>query len=146
MCHPVATDHANPKIVELLLAKGAVREPALDWVRRYQDPAILPLFGLTPAKLAAGEPAAPTRRNLREVIAKSLATAQGPATKFLATGGCLSCHAQHLNGLAVAAAKPVGIPADYELEAREAHATAILRGWKRCVGPGRPGVRRWIRG
>jgi hypothetical protein len=58
----------------LLLAKGAVREPALDWVRRYQYPAILPLFGLTPAKLAAGEPAAPHRRNLREAIAKSLAT------------------------------------------------------------------------
>jgi ankyrin repeat protein len=124
----VATDHANPKIVELLLAKGAVREPALDWVRRYQDPAILPLFGLTPTKPAAGEPAAPPRRSVREAIAKSLATAQGPATKFLATGGCLSCHGQHLNGLAVAAAKPLGIPADYELEAHEAHATAILRG------------------
>jgi len=124
----VATDHANPKIVELLLAKGAVREPALDWVRRYQDPAILSLFGLTPAKPAGGEPAAPPRRHVREAITKSLATAQGPATKFLATGGCLSCHAQHLNGLAVAAAKPLGIPADYEREAREAHATAILRG------------------
>ena len=46
----VATDHANPKVVELLLAKGAAREPALDWVRRYQDPAILPLFGLPPSK------------------------------------------------------------------------------------------------
>lgn len=124
----VATDHANPKIVELLLAKGAAREPALNWARRYQDPAILPLFGLTPAKPAAREPAAPPRRNVREAVTKALTTAQGPATKFLTTGGCLSCHAQHLNGLAVAAAKPLGIPADYELEAREARATAILRG------------------
>ena len=41
----VATDHANPKIVQLLLAKGADREPALEWARRYQDPAILPLLG-----------------------------------------------------------------------------------------------------
>jgi N-acyl-D-amino-acid deacylase len=124
----VATDHANPKIVELLLAKGALREPALDWVRRYRDPAILPLFGLTPAKPASGEPAPPPRRTVREAIAKSLAATQGPATKFLATGGCLSCHAQHLDGLAVAAAKPLGIPADYQLETREAHATALLRG------------------
>jgi len=124
----VATDHANPKIIELLLSKGAAREPALDWARRYQDPAILPLFGLTPAKLAGDQPASPPRRNLREANAKALAAAQGPATRFLATGGCLSCHAQHLNGLAVAAAKPLGIPADYELEARESRATAILRG------------------
>jgi Ankyrin repeats (3 copies)/Squalene-hopene cyclase C-terminal domain len=124
----VATDHANPRIVKLLLAKGAAREPALDWVRRYQDPAILPLFGLTVTKPAASESAEPPRRSVREAITKSLATAQGPATKFLGTGGCLSCHAQHLNGLAVAAAQPLGIRADYEMEAREAHTTAILRG------------------
>jgi ankyrin repeat protein len=125
----VATDHANPQIVKLLLAKGAEREPALDWVRRYQDPAILPLFGLSSAsKPAASLPAAPPRRGAREAITKALAGSRGPATKFLATGGCLSCHAQHLNGLAVSAAKPLGIQADYELETREAHATAMLRG------------------
>jgi hypothetical protein len=124
----VATDHANPKVVELLLAKGAAREPALDWVRRYRDPAILPLFGLSPSNPAASLPAAQPRRGAREAIAKALAVSKGPATKFLGTGGCLSCHAQHLNGLAVSAAKPLGIQADYELEVREAHATAVLRG------------------
>ena len=41
----VATDRPNPKIVKLLLDKGADREPALEWARRYQDPAILPLLG-----------------------------------------------------------------------------------------------------
>ena len=124
----VATDHANPNIVKLLLARGAEREPALDWVRRYKDPAILPLFGLSPSKLAASSPAAEPRRGAREAITKALTVSQGPATKFVATGGCLSCHAQHLNGLAVSAAKPLGIQADYELELREARATATLRG------------------
>jgi ankyrin repeat protein len=125
----VATDHANPQIVKLLLAKGAEREPALDWVRRYQDPAILPLFGLSSAsKLAASLPAAQPRRGAREAITKALAGSRGPSTKFLATGGCLSCHAQHLNGLAVSAAKPLAIQANYELETQEAHATAMLRG------------------
>jgi ankyrin repeat protein len=124
----VATDHANPNVVKLLLAKGAEREPALDWVRRYQDPAILPLFGLSPSKPADSSPAARPRRNAREAIAKALAVSQGPATRFLATGGCQSCHAQHLNGLAVSAAKPLGIQADYALEAREVRATATLRG------------------
>ena len=124
----VATDHANPNIVKLLLARGAEREPALHWVRRYQDPAILSLFGLPPSTLSASLPAADVRRSAREAITKALAVSRGPATKFLATGGCPSCHAQHLNGLAVSAAKPLGIQADYELEAREARATAILRG------------------
>ncbi len=124
----VATDHANPKIVELLLAKGAAREPALDWVRRYQDPAILPLFGLSPSKPAASLPAAQPSRGAREAVTKALAGSQGPATKFLETGGCLSCHAQHLNGVAVSAARPLGVKADYELEAREARTTATLRG------------------
>lgn len=124
----VATDHANPNIVKLLLARGAEREPALDWVRRYQDPAILPLFGLPPSTPAASLPAAEARRSSREALTKALAASRGPATKFLATGGCLSCHAQHLNGLAVSAAKPLGIQADYELEASEVRATATLRG------------------
>jgi ankyrin repeat protein len=123
----VANDHANPKVVELLLSKGAARGDAKDWARRYQDPAILPLFELTPVKPAVATVAA-GQRNAREAIAKALAASRGPAQNFLATGGCVSCHAQHLNGLAVASAKPLGIPADYELEGREARATASLRG------------------
>ena len=124
----VATDHANPEIVKLLLARGAEREPAIDWVRRYQDSEILPLFGISPSKPSAGSPSGTPSRTAREAITKALAMSQGPSTRFLATGGCLSCHAQHLNGLAVSSAKPLGIQADYELEAREARATATLRG------------------
>ena len=124
----VATDHANPKIVELLLAKGAKREPALDWVRRYNDPAILPLFGLSPMKAAVQTSSAKPRYTVREAVSKAMASSQGPATRFLANGGCLGCHAQHLNGLAVSAARARGIQADYELETREARATATLRG------------------
>ena len=124
----VATDHANPKVAALLLAKGAAREPALDWARRYQDPAILPLFGLSPSKPEAGAPAGTNRRAPREAIAKALSASQPVAANFMGTGGCVSCHADHLNGLAVSAAKPAGIPADYELEARQARTTAIVRG------------------
>lgn len=125
----VATDHANPQVVKLLLASGAERDSAINWARRYQDPAILPLFGLVPlSKAAASLPAGQPRCSVREAITKALAAARGPATQFLQTGGCLSCHAQHLNGLAVSAARPLGVVADYELETREAHATALLRG------------------
>ncbi len=124
----VATDRANPKIVQLLLAKGARREPALDWARRYRNPAILPLLGLAPSKLTVPSAAAGPGRGARDAVAKALASSQGPASKFLTAGGCLSCHAEHLNGLAVSAAKPLGVHADYELESREMRATAVLRG------------------
>ena len=123
----VATDRPNPKIVKLLLEKGADREPALEWARRYQDPAILPLLGLSPAKLEDRAPAGSPRRTPHEAIAKALAVSQPTAAKFVMTGGCVSCHADHLNGIAVSAAKPLGIPADYSLEARRAEATATLR-------------------
>ncbi|MBZ5593717.1 MAG: ankyrin repeat domain-containing protein [Acidobacteriia bacterium] len=124
----VANDHADPKVVQFLLAHGAALEPALEWARRYQDPAILPLLGLSPSKPEARAPLTPLRRTPREAIARALAASQPAAANFLAAGGCVSCHADHLNGLAVAAAKPLGIPADYQLEARQASNTATLRG------------------
>jgi ankyrin repeat protein len=124
----VATDHANPQVVELLLAKGAAREPARESVRRYQDPAILALFDLPPVKTATRAAAEPPRRAPAEAIVKALAASQPAAANFLKTGGCVSCHADHLNGMAVAAAKPLAIPADYELEVRQAGVTATLRG------------------
>jgi ankyrin repeat protein len=114
----VAGDHVNPKIVQALLAKGASREPALEWARRYQDPAILPLLGLSPSRPEAQVTAAAARFTPREAIAKALTASQPAAANFLNTGGCVSCHADHLNGMAVAAAKPLAIKADYELETR----------------------------
>jgi hypothetical protein len=124
----VAGDHVNPKIVRALLAKGASREPALEWARRYQDPAILPLLGLSPSRPEAQVTAAAARFTPREAIAKALTASQPAAANFLNTGGCVSCHADHLNGMAVAAAKPLAIKADYELETRQAGSTATLRG------------------
>ena len=124
----VATDRPDPRIVKLLLDKGADREPALEWARRYQDPAILPLLGLSPAKLENRASAGSPVRTPREAIAKALAVSQPAAANFVMTGGCVSCHADHLNGIAVAAAKPLGIPADYPLETSRAAVTATLRG------------------
>ena len=123
----VATDHANPKVVQLLLAKGAAREPALDWVRRYQNPAILAQFGIQPSPVPTAT-SGPAKRTAREAIAKSLSVSQPTAAKFLGKGGCPSCHAQYLNGLAVAAAKAAGVKADAALEAADTRATVSIRG------------------
>jgi ankyrin repeat protein len=124
----VATDHANPSVVRMLLSHGAARQPAVEWARRYNDPAILALLDLVPAKVEAKQPAGAAGITAREAVAKALAVAQPAAANFLQSGGCVSCHADHVTGLAVAAAKPVGIPADYKLAEREASTTATLRG------------------
>ncbi|MBS1857315.1 MAG: ankyrin repeat domain-containing protein [Acidobacteria bacterium] len=122
----VATDHADPRIVKLLLEKGAARESAAGWARRYRNPAILPLFGLASAKPDDPPAAATPARSVPDAIAKALALSQPTAQKFLETGGCFSCHAQYLNGVAVSTVKPLGLHADYDLEAREARADAAL--------------------
>jgi ankyrin repeat protein len=124
----VATDRPNIKIVELLLSKGAAREPALEWVRRYRNPAILPLFGLSPPPIVEPSPSVGPHRSAREAITKALGSSQSSSAKFLAAGGCVSCHAQHINGMAVAAAKAVGLKTDTALEAEDTRATASLRG------------------
>jgi len=123
----VATDHPDPKVVQLLLAKGAAREPALEWVRRNQNPAILPLFGLKPDPVAVSRyPEA--QRSAREAVMKALAVSQPVAGKFIATGGCVSCHAQYLNGVAAAAAKAASLKPDTALEEAATHDTVSIRG------------------
>jgi ankyrin repeat protein len=122
----VATDHADPRIVRLLVGRGAAREPAIPLAKRYGNPGVLAELSIPPEKPAA-EPVRDAR-SPREAIEKALALSQPASKNFLGAGGCLSCHAQHFNGLAVAAAKTAGVRADYQLETTEAHATASLRG------------------
>ncbi|MFN7992629.1 MAG: ankyrin repeat domain-containing protein [Bryobacteraceae bacterium] len=124
----VATDHANPRIVKMLLEKGAAQEPAIEWARRYQNPEILRLFGLSPSKPRPQTGGSRPARTPREAVAKALSASQPAAAHFMMAGGCVACHADHLNGMAVFAAKPLGIQADYELETRQAEVTAISRG------------------
>jgi N-acyl-D-amino-acid deacylase len=59
---------------------------------------------------------------------KALAVSQPVAGKFIATGGCVSCHAQYLNGLAVVSAKAASLKPDTALEEADTHATVSLRG------------------
>ena len=122
----VATDHANPEVVKLLLAAGAKKDSAIAWAKRYNDPAILVLFGLNPVQPAQASVRESTA-GVREAVAAALKVSQPAASKFLSTGGCVSCHADHLNGMAVAAAKKAGMAADYELEKRESVKTVQLR-------------------
>jgi hypothetical protein len=123
----VATDHADPKVVQLLLSRGAAREPALDWVRRYRNPAIASLFAMKLDPLPSVS-ASTSHRTAQEAVAKAVAFSQGPAEKFVQTGGCISCHAQYLNGMAVSAAKAAGLNPNPAFESAHTRANTSLRG------------------
>ncbi len=122
----VTNDQADPRIVQLLLSKGAARQPGLSWARRYQNPEILRVLGLRPEPMASASASGGTRLDARQAITKALSVSQAPASKFLGTGGCIACHAQNLNGMAVAAAKVAGLKQDATLEAAATRATTAL--------------------
>jgi ankyrin repeat protein len=129
----IATDHPNEKIVRMLLAKrpamdakSKANETALDWALKFQHPAILPLVrkasgGIEPAKREVVTPAH-TSRDARQAAEKSMALLQKSTVSFLREGGCVSCHAQNITSVAVAAARSRGIPVD------EAAASEVARG------------------
>lgn len=133
----VATDHADPRIARLLLEHGA--DPAIasaegetshDWARKYNNPDVMRVLG-APVSQAAGEPLQPSTSSARSVpvaIETALALLQRTSSKFLENGGCVSCHAQHLTGLAVTAARETVAKVDTALETAQARVTASLRG------------------
>jgi ankyrin repeat protein len=134
----VATDHGDPRIVRLLLSKGADPaikstdgETAADWARKYGQPAVLEALGLprqTPGNAAVEQAAPAAARSIQAALESSVALLQTNSAKFLEAGGCVSCHAQHQTGLAVAAARASGVKVDWALEVEQARSTALLRG------------------
>jgi len=131
----VATDHADPRIVRLLLENGAdpkivseEGETVLDWARKYRNPEVMRALGLAPEKSPAEPARTAAARSVPVAIQAGVAMMQGTGGKFLETGGCLSCHAQHMTGMAVAAARASGVQVDAALETEQARATVLLRG------------------
>ena len=133
------SDRPDPRIVRLLLAKGADPnlkskngETALDWANKYQNAEMLAALGAK-SKTAAAVPEAllPVKHgpeNLRSAVEKGVAQLQKSGAKFLDAGGCIACHSQNLTGLAVQAARANGAKVDLALEAEQARLVASLRG------------------
>jgi hypothetical protein len=132
----VATDHPDEKIVRMLLAKGAATdvkskagETALDWAAKFQHPSILAAVqqaspGVELAKRAPVAPPHPSR-DVREAVEKSVALLQKNNPTFLREGGCISCHAQNVASVAVAAARTKGIRVDEPAAAEVARGTRL---------------------
>jgi ankyrin repeat protein len=117
----VATDHANPETVSLLIARGADlnvadrnRETALDWARKFNNPAIVALLEKAGAK-ANGLAPAPVRPadykpTPKEAIDRASALlAKSSETFFREGGGCVGCHHQPFAGRAFGAVRAAGL-------------------------------------
>jgi hypothetical protein len=132
----VATDHPSDKIIQMLLEKKAAtdtkslaNETALDWAAKFQNPSVLPVIqkaspGMTPAKR---EPVSirAANRELRDAAAQSIALLQKTNVTFLREGGCVSCHAQNITSVAVAAARSKGVPVDEPAASEVARGTRL---------------------
>ena len=117
----VATNHQNPAIVSLLLARGAdttvqskIGETAGDWARKLSAPAGLELLRVSkpqPAAPGAAPPAA-AAVDARTAAERGLALLETSSQKFFEGSGCVSCHHQNAAGLAAGEARLKGIRFD----------------------------------
>lgn len=135
----VSTDRPDPRITKLLLARGAdasIRskhgETAFDWAKKFRNPEVFKALGMPAAATLTAVPiAAATQQNNADVkasVEKSLALLQRTNGKFINTGGCISCHAQNLTGVAVSAGRTNGAKVDEQADGEMARATLLFRG------------------
>jgi len=112
----VATDHADPRVVRLLIERGADpnrtdREglSALDWARKFNAPAILRELNLAPVKFQQTRVIIPTsllgKLDANAATARSVELLQRTSATFFKEGGCGSCHAQNMTAMATTAAR-----------------------------------------
>jgi ankyrin repeat protein len=134
----VASENQDPEVVRMLLAAGAdpavkseAGETALDWARKYANPATLALFksGATPPPTSgSGKPVTVSDGELRSMLQTSTDLLLQSSKKFATQRGCLGCHHQYVTEMAVAAVRPRGIPVDETLASELSRSiTANLR-------------------
>jgi ankyrin repeat protein len=117
----VSSETQNADVVQLLLQKGAdpsaksnLGETALDWARKFGDPAVLRLLGdegTEPGRLPQ-DSRTTVPPDARAFLGKSVALLQRSSTEFFNESGCVGCHHQNFTAMAVAAARKKGVPVD----------------------------------
>jgi len=116
----IATDHADPRVIRILVARGAdpnrkdkYGESCIDWARKFNNPAVLRELNQQPAKVPAGSVIVPTSLAgapaAREAAARSIELLQRTSATFFREGGCGACHAQNLTGMAAGVVRAAGL-------------------------------------
>jgi ankyrin repeat protein len=126
----VASDHADPRTVRLLLNRGAntVKRDrdgltVVDWAKKYNAPMVLREFGLTRERAPEARVIVPTallrKADPAQAAARSVELLQKSSGSFFAQGGCGACHSQNLTAVAVHAAWMSHIPVNEQARAGE---------------------------
>ena len=113
-----ATDHANPEIVRLLLARNADRQPktragetASEWAARFADPSVMRALGDTPKSTVTTSPQGEVP-DARAAVQRSVSLLERATTQFFGRANCFACHEQPAAAFAVGAARTKGIVVD----------------------------------
>ena len=116
----VTSDRADAAVVRLLLSKGADPnikskndESTIDWAKKFGRPPVLDALGIERKQASAAflqQSGESKNLNPKEAVEKSLALLQRTSGSFFTEGGCVSCHAQNLTGMAVSVARANGFP------------------------------------
>jgi ankyrin repeat protein len=135
----VAADGANPETVSLLINSGAsldiadrYNETALDWARKYRNPAVISLLEKAGAK-GKGLPPAPAkpaeyRPTAEEAIGRaSTLLVRSNDAFFREGGGCTGCHHQPFGARAFAAIQAAGLRPEPRLRQTLLDAMTALR-------------------
>jgi ankyrin repeat protein len=119
----VSSETQNPKVVKLLLAKGAdvksksvMGETALDWAKKFGNPEVIRLLQEAGAPASAEEHAAAAAAletgDANAAMGKAVALLQKSSTEFFKESGCVGCHHQNFTAMAVGAARKAGVHVD----------------------------------
>jgi len=131
-----AADPPSKAVVELLLSRGAdpnltdnEGSTALDWALLQGESDITALLRQRGAKPGGPKPM-PTPRakpqQAREAATQAVALLQPASPKFFSKTGCISCHNQSLEAMAVAAVRGKGVAVDESLAAHPTKATVSV--------------------
>src|SRR5262245_27668450 len=117
-----ATDHANPEIVRLLLARNADIKPKTragetvsDWAAKFGDAAVMRALDGVPkpqpdreARARQGE----ALLDIRTAVQRSVSLLERATSQFFGKAACFACHEQPAAAFAVGAARAKGITID----------------------------------
>jgi len=126
----VASDHPDPRVIRMLIEKGADPkikskndESTLDWAKKFANPPVLEALGVPEIRAAASPAFVPVGVGKmpasKQAAEKSIALLQRASASFFTEGGCVGCHAQNLSGIAIATARRNGFKVDEARVAEE---------------------------
>src|SRR4030095_8127724 len=114
-----ATDHANPEIVKLLIARNADTQPktragetASEWAAKFGDGAVIRTMGGIPKTEATNVPLSSESPDVRTAVETSVTTLERATSQFFGKANCFACHEQPAAAFAVGAARAKGITID----------------------------------